>query len=159
MTSIAPFAIQDFEAPSLPTLIPGGPVSVLARTTNTNGTLTVLEFGHPPKTGPPRHTHRLEDEVWYVLQGDYRFKIGEFTCELSKGGLAFGPHGMPHAFQNISDAPGRLLAITTPAGLERFFEQYIDLLPEPVDQDKLNAISLANRMEIIGPPLAVSDPL
>jgi mannose-6-phosphate isomerase-like protein (cupin superfamily) len=159
MTSTAPFAIRDDEAPSLPTLIPGGPVSILAHTTNTNGSLTVLEFGHPAKTGPPRHVHVREDEVWYVLEGEYRFKIGESMFTLSEGGLAFGPRGMPHAFQNVGDRPGRLLVITTPAGLERFFSQHAELLPGPVDRDELDAVSRANWLEFTGPPLAVSDPL
>ena len=61
-----------------------------------------------------------DDEVWYVLEGDYRFKIGESMFSLSKGGLAFGPRGMPHAFQNVGDAPGRLLVITTPADQQAF---------------------------------------
>jgi hypothetical protein len=29
-----------------------------------------------------------------------------------------------------------LLVITTPSGLERFFEQFADLLPGPVDPEK-----------------------
>jgi hypothetical protein len=46
--------------------------------------------------------------------------------------MAFGPRGTPHCFQNIGDNPGRLLVITTPSGLERFFEQFAALLPGPV---------------------------
>ena len=51
----------------------------------------------------------------------------------STGGMAFGPRGTPHCFQNIGDASGRLLVITTPSGLERFFEQSAELLPGPLD--------------------------
>ena len=36
----------------------------------------------------------------------------------STGGMAFGPRGTPHAFQNIGDESGRLLIVTTPSGLE-----------------------------------------
>ena len=32
----------------------------------------------------------------------------------STGGMAFGPRGLPHAFQNVGVALGRLLVITTP---------------------------------------------
>jgi quercetin dioxygenase-like cupin family protein len=49
--------------------------------------------------------------------------------------LAFGPRDIPHAFQNVGDSPGRLLVVTTPSGLERFFEQFNDLLPGPVEPE------------------------
>jgi hypothetical protein len=54
--------------------------------------------------------------------------------------------------------PGRLLAIYAPSGVERFFEQYAELLPGPVDPEAFAAIAVTNWLEFIGPPLAVSDP-
>ena len=89
---VAPFAVMRGEGTSLP--IPfGGSVTIKAHTRNTNGSLTVLEFVHPPKAGPALHTHFREDEVWYVLEGDYRFKVGEAMFRVSEGGMAFGPRG------------------------------------------------------------------
>jgi hypothetical protein len=73
--------------------------------------------------------------------------------------MAFGPRGMPHAFQNVGDTPGRLLVITNPSGLERFFEQWAALLPGPVDPEAIVGVGHANWLEFDGPPLAVSDPL
>ena len=71
-----PFAVSAGEGTTLP--IPfGGSVTIKAHTSNTNGSLAVLEFIHPPKAGPAAHTHLREDEVWFVLEGDYRFKVGE----------------------------------------------------------------------------------
>jgi len=77
----------------------------------------------------------------------------------STGGMAFGPRGTPHCFQNIGDASGRLLVITTPSGLERFFEQFAELMPGPVDPEKLAAVGRANWVEFVGPPVGASDPL
>ena len=76
----------------------------------------------------------------------------------STGGMAFGPRDMLHAFQNVGDALGRLLVITTPSGLDRFFEQSGEL-PRPVDLEEIAAIGPANWIEFSGPPLGVSDPL
>jgi hypothetical protein len=78
---------------------------------------------------------------------------------LSTGGVAFVPRGTPHCFQNVGDAPGRMLIVYAPSGMERFFEQYAGLLPGPVDPQKVTAVAEANWMEILGPPLAESDPL
>ena len=109
--------------------------------------------------GPALHTHLREDELWYVIEGDFRFKAGGAMLRASTGGMAFGPRGMPHAFQNIGDSPGRLLVITTPSGLERFFEEFAALRPGSASPETLTAVGHANWLEFTGPPIAVSDPL
>ena len=155
---VEPFAVLPGEGTPLP--IPfGGSVTIKAQTRNTNGSLTVLEFVHPPKAGPAVHLHFREHEVWYVLEGDYRFKVGDAMFRVSEGGMAFGPRGTPHGFQNIGDTHGRLLVIATPSGVERFFEQCAELLPGRLDMEALAAITEANWSKTIGPPLGVSDPL
>jgi mannose-6-phosphate isomerase-like protein (cupin superfamily) len=157
LNSTAPFAVQPGEGPVLETPT-GDSITVKADTRGTNGSLTVLELLVAPKSGPARHIHLREDEVWWVLEGDFRFKAGDTMLRAAAGGMAFGPRGLPHNFQNIGETPGRLLIITSPSGVERFFEQFA-ALPAPVDGDGLAAVGHANWIEFIGPPLAVSDPL
>lgn len=152
-----PFAVQANDGVTLSTPIQGS-VVIKADTLQTNGSLTVLELEIAAYDGPASHIHLREDELWYVLEGDFRFKAGNEILRATTGGMAFGPRGVPHAFQNIGDTVGRLLIITTPSGLERFFEQ-ADKMSRPVDPDALAAIGHANWIEFGGPPLAVSDPL
>jgi hypothetical protein len=52
-----------------------------------------------------------------------------------------------------------LLVIATPSGVERFFEQCAELLPDRLDAAALVAVTEANWAESVGPPLGVSDPL
>jgi len=155
---IAPFAVQPGEGTALKTPT-GDIVTIKAVTKQTNGSLTVLELLIGPKQGPALHTHLREDELWYVIDGDFRFKAGAAMLRVSAGGMAFGPRGMPHAFQNVGDAPGRLLVITTPSGLERFFEEFAALLPGPASPETLTALGHANWVEFVGPPVGVTDPL
>jgi len=155
---ITPFAVQSGDGTPLETPT-GDTVYIKAHTGNTNGSLTAMEFVISPKEGPALHTHLREDELWYVLEGDFRFKAGDAILRASKGGMAFGPRGTPHCFQNVGDAPGRLLVITTPSGLERFFAEFSELLPGPVDREMLAAVAHANWVEFVGPPVGVSDPL
>lgn len=156
-------AARAFEVPSsegttleTPT---GDWITIKAHTRNTNGSMSVFEIVTEPMSGPGLHTHVREDELWWVLEGEYRFKAGDAIFHLTQGGMAFGPRGVPHAFQNVGATVGRLLAITTPSGAERFFEQFAALLPGPLDRDRVVEVGLANWIEFVGPPLAVSDPL
>jgi mannose-6-phosphate isomerase-like protein (cupin superfamily) len=158
MHPVTPFAVQPEEGVALETPT-GDTATIKADTRSTNGSLTVMELSIAPKSGPALHTHLREDEVWYVLEGAFRFKCGDTMLRASAGGMAFGPRGMPHAFQNVGDTPGRLLVITNPSGLERFFEQWAALLPGPVDPEAIVGVGHANWLEFDGPPLAVSDPL
>jgi mannose-6-phosphate isomerase-like protein (cupin superfamily) len=157
-TSMKPFAVAADEGPVLETPM-GDSVCVKTNTGNTSGSFTVLEFVISPKNGPALHTHVREDEVWYVLEGEFRFKAGDGMFWVSEGGMAFGPRGMPHTFQNVGESPGRLLVVTAPSGAERLFEEYNSLLPGPVDPEMLSALGHDNWIEFIGPPLAISDPL
>jgi mannose-6-phosphate isomerase-like protein (cupin superfamily) len=157
-THVAAFAVQPGEGTVLETPT-GDVVTIKAATRQTNGSLTVLEFVIGPGKGPALHTHLREDELWYVLDGDFRFKAGDAMLRVPAGGMAFGPRGTPHAFQNIGETPGRLLVITTPSGLERFFEQFAALLPGPAGPEALTAVGHASWVEFTGPPVGVSDPL
>lgn len=65
----------------------------------------------------------------------------------------------PHCFQNVGSAPGRLLIVTSPSGVERFFEQLDALKPGPVDPPAFAAAGEPYGVEFVGPPLGVSDPL
>ena len=160
-SSNPPFAVAAGDGPSMQTPTDDR-MTVKAHSGNTSGLLTVLELENEPKHGPALHIHRREDEVWYVLEGQFRFLVGDEHYRLSKGGMAFGPRGTPHCFQNIGDGPGRLLIICTPAGVERFFEEFAARgasSPRATDPEYLVEIGHAHGVDFIGPPLALSHPL
>ncbi len=148
---VAAFAVQPGEGTALPTPT-GDLVTIKAATSQTNGSLTVLELLIGPGQGPALHTHLREDELWYVIEGDFRFEAGDALLRAPTGGMAFGPRGTAHRFQNVGDTPGRLLVITTPSGLERFFEQFAALLPGPIGPESVAAVGHANWLEFAGPP-------
>jgi hypothetical protein len=52
-----------------------------------------------------------------------------------------------------------LLVVTTPSGLERFFEKFAEFLPHPVARENLITVGHDNWVEFVGQPLAISDPL
>ena len=122
------------------------------------GTVTVLELVMEAGEGPGLHVHGREHELWYVLEGEFRFLLGDSLVHQPTGGLAFGPRGTPHTFQNIGTETGRLLAITGPAGVEEFFLEYDRRASGPYDPAALEEAARVAGIEFVGPPLAQSDP-
>ncbi len=135
----------------------GGSVTFLARGDETNGALSVFSVGVPPLEGPPLHVHRDLDETIYVVEGDFRWKLGDELRRSPAGSFVFIPRGLVHCFQNIGEGEGRLLITFAPAGMEGFFEQQMDLAE--FDLDTFKAAAARAGMDVVGPPLAVSDPL
>jgi quercetin dioxygenase-like cupin family protein len=134
----------------------GGPLTFKATGAETGGRLTAFENVIAPGDGPPLHTHASEDEVFYVVEGDLRFKLGEEIRPTPTRSFVFIPRGTAHCFQNIGSDPARVLVLFNPSGMEGFFEPFSEL--EEVDLEAFARLGREVGMEIIGPPLAVSDP-
>jgi len=63
----------------------------------------------------PLHVHHRDDEVWYVLEGALRFRIGEEVFEAGPGGAVMAAKGTPHAYGNARRGElARYLLVMTP---------------------------------------------
>jgi mannose-6-phosphate isomerase-like protein (cupin superfamily) len=127
-------------------------------TPDSGGTLSAFELVMQSGEGPGVHVHSREHELWYVLEGEFRFLLGDALVHQPTGGLAFGPRGTPHTFQNIGAGTGRLLVITGPSGLEEFFLEYDRRATGPYDAEALEAAARVGGLDFVGPPLGVSAP-
>jgi quercetin dioxygenase-like cupin family protein len=137
----------------------GGPLTFKVRGAQTNGTLTVFENTIAPGEGPPLHAHANEDEAWYVLEGELRFRLGADMRRAPAGSFVFVPRGTQHCFQNVGAQPARILVLFTPAGMESFFDRFASL-PESADiPEAFRSLGREVGMDVTGPPLAKSDPL
>jgi quercetin dioxygenase-like cupin family protein len=83
----------------------------------------VMDFRVTPGTESARHVHQNEDELYYILDGEAEFVIGEETHAGFPGTLVFVPRGMPHHLKVTSGAL-RALLILTPPGFERFLIEH-----------------------------------
>jgi len=99
-----------------------GGVTILVRAAaeQTGGAFTLFEEV-PPLGDTPLHVHEREDELFYVLEGEHVFRVGEQEHRVGPGGVVFGPRGVPHSQRRVVPGEGRLLVLTAPAGLEGFF--------------------------------------
>ena len=76
------------------------------------------------------HLHRDSDEIAWVLEGEFIFKIGDGVTTGGPGTCAFIPRSVPHAWKNSSRTPGRLVFLMTPAGAGRFIEEMVEQPPD-----------------------------
>jgi quercetin dioxygenase-like cupin family protein len=92
----------------------------LAEKKDTDGAFFLVEATLAPGTEPPPHTHSREDELFYVLEGEFDVYVGEEGFKVGTGECIFLPKLLPHAFVIRSNRL-RLLTLFTPAGLEEAF--------------------------------------
>ncbi|HEX8220813.1 MAG TPA: quercetin 2,3-dioxygenase [Chloroflexia bacterium] len=126
----------------------------------TGGQFWALEGFADSNMAVPLHSHSHEDEIWYVLEGEIIFTVGDRQLTAGPGTYAYIPRNTPHTFQVVSET-ARWFGFGTPAGLDKwFFEtgepaQSLTLPPPPSSPPDVGAIvaSLqAYGTETLGPP-------
>jgi mannose-6-phosphate isomerase-like protein (cupin superfamily) len=116
----------------------------------TGGVYSIVENTLAPQDGPPPHVHHNEDEIFYVIEGEFEIRCGERTFRAAPGALAVLPRNVPHSFRNVGEGEGRLLVTVTPGGFEKFFEEVSRELPTmPPDVAKLKEIGRKYNLEFI----------
>lgn len=135
----------------------GGDVTQILRGEHSNGELAALEAINGPGEGPPLHVHTREDETVYVLEGEFRWKLADELSVTGPGSFVFIPRGVSHTWQVIGEGDGRMLVTFFPAGMEGFFDRLSSMTE--FDLDTSSAAAAEHGMEVVGPPLAQSDPL
>jgi quercetin dioxygenase-like cupin family protein len=135
----------------------GGDIRFIVRGEQSSGALAAMEAVNAPGEGPPLHVHNREGETVYVLEGEFRWKLGEELSVKGPGTFVFIPRGLAHTWQIVGDRPGRMLITFSPAGMEGFFDRLSSLTE--FDPEAFRATGAEYGMDVVGPPLAVSDPL
>ena len=96
-------------------------IHLMATAETTDGAFTIFEERDPVDT--PLHVHENEDELFQVLEGEHLFEVGDREIHAGPGDLVFAPRRVPHSQRRVVPRTGRLLVLTSPAGLEGFFRE------------------------------------
>lgn len=103
----------------------------LAEPEDTNEAFFLVEATLVPGTEPPPHVHSREDELFYVLEGEFDMYVGGEAFKVTTGECVFLPRLKPHGF--IIGSPRiRVLTLFVPGGVEGAFRglgspaQYLD---------------------------------
>jgi len=125
---------------------------------STNGAFGLIEQLIPAGFASPYHVHHLEDEAFYVLEGEVGFVSDGKWSKAGPGAYIFAPREIPHGFKIEGHAPARILLLCAPAGFERFVIEMSEpaterVLPPPTPPDMGRLMELARKykIDILGP--------
>lgn len=135
------------------TLLGGiSPTDIKVSSEDTSGDLTVFEYTGNEKGGPPLHIHPKQDEIFFILEGEYLFQVGEDKHNLKAGDTIFLPRTVPHAFAQLT-VKGKMFFLLQPSGkMEDFFRTIGNLTAEPTPAQGVKIFE-DHGMKVVGPPL------
>jgi mannose-6-phosphate isomerase-like protein (cupin superfamily) len=124
--------------------LPGATMVFKALSGRPSGDFIVGEFtAEPGFAGPRPHIHRTHEELFYVLEGEFDFLLGERSVRLGPGSFVNVPPGVAHDFRNPTDQPARWLGIGNPGGLDLYFDEVRALAVEGrLNEDTLRELRL-----------------
>lgn len=74
----------------------------------------VFEYKTKKGEEPPLHTHKTEDEIFYVLKGELTYHCDGKDFPAKPGSFVFLPKGLKHGYTITSDDEVHLLVMTFP---------------------------------------------
>lgn len=124
----------------------GTKVRVLCTEANSVGAST-FEFLAAPGFDTGSHYHSKIEEQFYVIDGEMELRAGDRRIAGRAGTFVTVPTGVAHAFANRSDAPARMLLVTTPPGHEHYFAELAEILTRPGRPDAAEIAALRARFD------------
>lgn len=114
------------------------------------GRYCLLELVSPAGGGTPMHVHHREDENFYILEGEFSVHIGGHVHRAAAGSYVFAPREIPHRYENIGQATGRMLVLAEPGGIDRMFEELQGaVVAGRPDMDKIGEICRRYEIEFV----------
>lgn len=105
----------------------GKPLKFLVTGQDTKHT-SMFDWTLPAGFSTGTHVHRVQEETFYVLEGECQWQIGEQLVVAKPGTYVFIPPGVPHDIANASDKPARMIMTVSPPGHEHYFEELVKLV-------------------------------
>jgi quercetin dioxygenase-like cupin family protein len=152
----SPFVVKNGKSRFNESTIIGGksPNDIKVSSKDTQGNLTVFEYTGHVKGGPPLHVHPNQDEIFYVVDGKYKFQVGDEIHLLESGDTIFLPRNIKHAFSQLTDKGKMLYFFQSSGKMEDYFRELGKLEGPPSPQ--VGAKLFADHdMQVVGPPLSL----
>jgi quercetin dioxygenase-like cupin family protein len=103
-------------------MMSGQPMAFLVTGEDTKHT-SMFDWTLPAGFSTGLHVHRVQEETFYVLEGECAWQIGDQRVRATPGTYVFIPPGVSHNIGNASDKPARMIMTVSPPGHEHYFEE------------------------------------
>lgn len=141
-----------FEKPI--SLMEGDTFYTKVSTRDTDGDIYVFESTRVKEGGPSFHLHYEQDEWWYILKGEFLFKVGDENFTAKAGDAVFGPRMVPHAFAKVGPGEAKLLMFFQPAGkMEAMFQKIGAGVREGMSEEEQERFRHEHGIKRVGPAL------
>lgn len=71
--------------------MPGEQMAIRIHSSQVGGAITVIEARVPALIGPPKHIHKEREEVFEILEGTFRFQVGDEEFEATREQVSWFP--------------------------------------------------------------------
>lgn len=132
---------------------------VKATSESTGGAFSLIDETSAPGHATPYHLHHIEDEAFYVLEGEFTFISEGSKTVVRPGGYIFLPRGIPHGIRCTGSDLSRMLILAMPGTgflgmvLEMAEPAKERVMPPPTtpDMEKLTRLCAKYQIDILGP--------
>jgi quercetin dioxygenase-like cupin family protein len=154
---LAPQSLSSTEGPAYWFL--NGLNVVKATSESTGGSFALVHHTAPPGHATPYHLHHIEDEAFYVLDGEFTFICDGKKTVLGPDCYIFLPRKIPHGIRCTSSAPSTFLVMAIPGtgfvGMMTEMavpaQERVLPAPAPPDLEKLKSLCAKYQIDILGP--------
>lgn len=138
-----------------------GYLRILLSKSDNPAKVSLIEHTMPGGSAVPLHVHNQEDETFYVLEGNMRFRVGDEVFEAGPGQALHIADGTHHAYRVLS-REAKFLTLSNGAFENMVREASVPAqhpgLPRAVefseaDLQRLGVICNRNGIEFVGPPI------
>jgi quercetin dioxygenase-like cupin family protein len=117
----------------------------------------MFELTVAPGAGvPPPHSHTLNEECVYALEGVLRYSVDGVVRDLRPGEVMHTPRGSVHAFSNPHTETARALIVLTPDLGAQYFRDVAAVLGAGGPPDRARLVAVMSRYGLVpaAPPAA-----
>lgn len=114
------------------------------------GGMGMFELTVPPNSPvPPPHSHTLNEECIYVLEGVLRCSVDGTVRDLTPGECGVSPRGSVHHFSNPHTDTARALVVLTPDIGALYFRDVGAIVNAGVPPDREKLIALMSKYGLV----------
>lgn len=131
---------------------------VLATGDQTSGAIFAVEITMPPGGGPPVMHRHAPSEIYYVLEGEFAFYVGDHDGRVRRATAGAGEAipldgGTPHAVRNETEADAVALVVHSPAAVMEGFSRAAaaQAAIAPPTMEQVLELAAAHGVELLGP--------